>query len=154
MMKEKIKLKKFLLDHCISVLQKRMSVAQEAMQQAQEAANSEGKSSAGDKYETSRAMGQLDRDMNARQLDEASRDLAFIQSLKHDTLFDSVQPGCIVITNAASFFISLGLGTAEAGGRKYILLSSKAPVALAIEGKKTGDRFIFNGRETIIQEVY
>jgi hypothetical protein len=38
------------------------------MESAQQSANSEEKSSAGDKYETSRAMGHLEKDMHARQL--------------------------------------------------------------------------------------
>ena len=41
------------------------------MVNAQQAANEEGKSSAGDKYETGRAMMQIERDKAAQQLDEA-----------------------------------------------------------------------------------
>ena len=51
------KLKNFALD----LIGQRMTTAKEAMQQAQESANSEEKSSAGDKYETGRAMGHLQR---------------------------------------------------------------------------------------------
>jgi hypothetical protein len=41
-----------------AVLTQRINTAQAAMDRAQEAANSEEKSSSGDKYETGRAMGQ------------------------------------------------------------------------------------------------
>lgn len=43
------------------------------MEGAQEAANSESKSSAGDKYETGRAMAQLERDRHAQLLAEAQK---------------------------------------------------------------------------------
>ena len=131
-----------LLEHCSAVLLERIAVAKNAMEESQLAANSEGKSSAGDKYETSRAMGQLDRDMNARQLEEAQRDLAFINSIRPDSIFTSVQTGCIVVTEKNSFFISIGLGTAFADNKNFILLSAASPVAKIMEGKKAGESFI------------
>ena len=100
---ERSALKQRLLQHCKSILEKRITAARSAMEQAQEAANSEGKSSAGDKYETSRAMGQLDRDMNARQMEEAHRDQAFLNSIPEDSVFTSVQVGSVVVTDKNSF---------------------------------------------------
>ena len=67
-------LKKLLIAHCTALLVQRITVSETAMKNAQESANSEDKSSAGDKYETSRAMGHLDRDMNAKQLLVAKQD--------------------------------------------------------------------------------
>ncbi len=150
----KLAFKKKLLQSCILILEKRIAVAHEAMQQAQEAANSEEKSSAGDKYETSRAMGQLGRDMNAKQLEEAQRDLAFVNSLSPDRLNDSAQPGSVVVCEEIIYFISLGLGTIEVQDKKVIMLSSNAPVAREIHGKKAGDSFEFRGSKTKILDVY
>ncbi len=65
-LKEKLQFKEKLKDEAISIVQNRINSAATAMANAQESANSNDKSSAGDKYETSRAMGQLDRDMNAK----------------------------------------------------------------------------------------
>jgi hypothetical protein len=147
-------LKKKLLDHCKTVLTKRIESAKKAMEQSQEAANSEGKSSAGDKYETSRAMGQLDRDMNARQLEEAQRDLAFVNSIQADSVFNSVQIGSVAITEKNYFFISIGLGTTTADNKDIILLSAASPVAKMMEGKKAGESFIQNGQSIRIVDVY
>jgi len=147
-------LKKKLLDHCKADLEKRIEAARKAMVESQEAANSEGKSSAGDKYETSRAMGQLDRDMNARQLEEAQRDLAFVNSIPDDSIFTSVQTGCIVVTEKNSFFISIGLGSVIAGDQNFVLLSAASPVAKSMEGKKAGESFLFNSNTIKIREVW
>ena len=57
--------KKQLYDLCQAVVQQRIDTARHAMTAAQESANEEGKSSAGDKYETGRAMAQIERDRHA-----------------------------------------------------------------------------------------
>ena len=151
---EKIKFKKELQHHCISVLEKRIAVADQAMKQSQEAANSEEKSSAGDKYETSRAMGQLSRDMNAKQLEEAQRDLAFVSSFSPEKLFASAQMGSVVVSEGITYFISLGLGIIEIQNKKVVMLSPASPIALEIIEKKAGDSFEFRGSKTKILEVY
>ncbi|CAN5378577.1 hypothetical protein BH11BAC1_BH11BAC1_24790 [soil metagenome] len=151
---EKLRFKKELRDRCISILEKRIATAKLAMQEAQESANSEEKSSAGDKYETSRAMGQQNRDLNARQLEEAQRDFAFANSLPGDSISDIAQQGSVVKCGQIIFYISLGLGSIEIQNQKIVLLSSGAPVAKLLEGKKKGDSFLFNGVPTSILEVF
>ena len=59
-------MKATILIYVKNYLDQRMQTSLDAMNAAQESANGESKSSAGDKYETSRAMGHLDRDMHAR----------------------------------------------------------------------------------------
>jgi hypothetical protein len=54
--REKIAFKSKLKNFGLGMLRQRIGTAQEDMNRAQEAANSEEKSSAGDKYETGRAM--------------------------------------------------------------------------------------------------
>ena len=152
--KEKTDYKKQLRQSCVSVLEKRIAAAHEAMMQAQDSANAEEKSSAGDKYETSRAMGQLSRDMNARQLEEAQRDLAIARSLPVEKIFDSIQTGCVVVCENIRFFISLGLGNLEVPDEKVVFLSPAAPIARQLEGKKTGEYFNFRGSELKILDVF
>ena len=55
------------------------------MVNAQEAANEEGKSSVGDKYETGRAMMQIERDKAAQQLDEALKLKNIIDQISIET---------------------------------------------------------------------
>jgi transcription elongation GreA/GreB family factor len=147
-------LKKKLLEHCKAVLIKRIEAAKMAMDQAQEAANSEGKSSAGDKYETSRAMGQLDAGMNARQMDEAQRDLAFVSAIDPEMIFDSAQTGSVVETEKFLYFISTGLGNQIVDNQQVIFISPSSPVAKMMEGKKAGESFLMNGQSVKILHVY
>ena len=83
---EKIKFKELLKKECGFVLKKRSINSNSAMQDSQESANNQEKSSAGDKYETSRAMGQIDRDMYAYQLLETEKDMNIITNLEIDKI--------------------------------------------------------------------
>ena len=68
-------LKKGLYTEVSRLLTEKIRVAETAMQAAQASANEETKSSAGDKYETGRAMAQNDRDMYARQFLQLKQEL-------------------------------------------------------------------------------
>jgi hypothetical protein len=74
-------MKQDVIDYIKNQLEERMQAAWGAMQAAQASANEESKSSAGDKYETARAMGQLDRDMYARQYEQARQERVLIERI-------------------------------------------------------------------------
>ena len=67
-------IKRKLYQHCINFVDKRIAAAKETIAMAQESANEDTKSSAGDKYETGRAMAQLEIEKTAGQLEEALKD--------------------------------------------------------------------------------
>lgn len=143
---ESIKLNVYNL--CKRKLEDRISNFEIAMKNAQESSNSEDKSSAGDKYETSRAMGQLDRDMNAKQFVEAQTEFASLLKINIEIKSEKVITGSMVETNNGIYFIAAGIGTIELNSSlKVIVLSPKAPLALAILEKKIGDTFLFNEKK-------
>ena len=80
--------KKELFEHCKNMLLQRIADGEKAMLDAQEAANSEEKSSMGDKYETGRAMSQLARDMSAKQVFENKQELGFLLKLENITTYN------------------------------------------------------------------
>ena len=146
--------KQYLLDLCHAVVQQRVDTARQAMTAAQESANEEGKSSAGDKYETGRAMAQIERDRHARLLADAlamARDLARINA---DKTYASVLPGSVVITDRGVFFISIGAGKLLTDtGMAVFAVSPASPIAVALTGKTTGDRVLFNKLTYIVLAV-
>ncbi|HEV7230532.1 MAG TPA: transcription elongation factor [Bacteroidia bacterium] len=152
--KEQLQWKQDLRDACIAILQKRVDTSALAMQQAQESANSDDKSSAGDKYETGRAMGQRDHAMHAAQMQQARQELALIKSIPFDQLHTQAGMGSVVVCRDYIFFISLGLGFIENKGRKVALLSAQAPLAAALKMKKKGDSFLLNGRTVEMLDVF
>jgi acyl-CoA thioesterase len=104
--------------------------------QAQEAANSEEKSSAGDKYETSRAMNQIERDNYAHQLSVAIEDMNLLQTIDSDRLYEQADNGAVICsTDKSIYFIASGIGIVQFEDDKVIVLSPKAPLAQMLRGR-------------------
>jgi hypothetical protein len=151
---EKIAFKNKLKNYGLDLLRQRIVAAQEAMNEAQEAANSEEKSSAGDKYETGRAMGQLQKEMFGRQLAEYVKDIKALQAVFVESVCDRAGAGAVIRTAGMAFFVSAGLGKQEVEGLTILFVSPVAPLARSLQNKKAGDRLLFNGVDRIIEEVF
>lgn len=137
-------IKQALFAGCQQYVQQRIDTARQAMEAAQESANSESKSSAGDKYETGRAMAQLERDHHAQLLAQARKMEQELSRLNVVSLYDTVQPGSVVTTSHGSFFISISAGKVTIDGVEYVAVSPASPVAIALAGHKAGDVVVFN----------
>lgn len=136
------------------LITERIAMTKLAIDNAQEAANSEGKSSAGDKYETGRAMGHLEKDMYARQLAENVKELDRLQKVNTDNIYTTAQTGAFVRSAEHAFFIAAGLGKQVIDEQLIFFLSPDSPLAKLLLHKKTGDKFLFNKMETVIVEIY
>jgi len=146
----KATLKQFGLD----LIAQRIAAARQAADQAQQAANQEEKSSAGDKYETGRAMGHLQKEMHARQQAEHEREHAALLRVRTDALCTQPLPGAFIQCRDIAFFIAAGLGKQSVDGQTILFLSPAAPLAKTLHDKKTGDEFTFNGRTLRIEDLF
>ncbi len=151
---QKLLLKQELKKRCVAILKERIEGFNQSVDAAREAANSEDKSSAGDKYETSRAMGHLQQEMLGEQLEAALQELDFVNSLQTGALHHTVAPGSVVICGDFAAFMAAGLGATQIEAQKYFLLSPKAPLALAVQHKKEGETVVFNGKQLLIKQVF
>jgi transcription elongation GreA/GreB family factor len=136
--------KQSLYTRCEQYVRQRIDTAQEAMASAQESANSESKSSAGDKYETGRAMAQLERDRHAQLLAEARKVEQELTRLNIEKTYETVQPGSLVMTNRGTFFISISAGKLTIDTIDYFAVSPASPIATTLSGHKAGDAVTFN----------
>ena len=151
---EKIAFKNSLKRLALDLIGQRIAVAKEAGEQAQQAANQEEKSSAGDKYETSRAMGHLQKDMYARQLSENRKELATLHAINVNALYPAAVAGALIECEKMSFFIAAGLGKHITEGKTVFFLSPNAPLARQLQEKKPGDLFLFSGSNALILDIY
>jgi hypothetical protein len=150
----KLQFKKSLKEKALELINARIEAASVAMLMAQESANDSDKNSAGDKYETSRAMGQIDSEMNARQLEHANKDLTAIQNLDIGKLYDQVDKGALVITENGNFFISAGLGASEVDNQKIYFISLSSPFGQSVHHLKKGSTFTFNGKSNEVKDLF
>jgi hypothetical protein len=151
---EKIAFKAKLKDHGLEMLSQRIRTARTAMDRAQEAANTEEKSSSGDKYETGRSMGQLEKEMYERQMAEYAKELKALQSVAADSVCHQGGPAAVIRGTGMVFFVSAGLGRQMVEGLTVLFVSPMAPLARSLQGKKRGDVISFNGASVLIEEVY
>ena len=147
------KFKLALMNACRDAVEQRIANAEKAMLSAQESANSEEKSSAGDKYETGRAMSQIERDRNAKQLAEAKNELAQLNKIDLNIEHQQAGTGALVVCAEDTFFIAAAVGVITVNKQKAIVLSPKAPLTQELLGKKAGDRITFNGRMLTIKSI-
>jgi transcription elongation GreA/GreB family factor len=146
-------LKQQLYNLCLEALNTRIEVAKKAMEDAQNSANEEGKSSMGDKYETARAMGQIVRDMNAKQLNEALKELTTLKLINPETQQTVIQAGSIVVTSGGNYFIAVSAGMLKVDGKTWVALSPATPLAQVMLNKRVGDTFEFRGKKEAVLEV-
>ena len=140
---------------CRELIEQRRASALEAMRAAQEAANGEGKSSAGDKYETARAMAHADRDRAARQLAEADELASQLSRMEQmpPTPGGPARPGHLVVTDRGIYLLGLGLGRVSVGPPAVFALSLQAPAAKPLLGAKEGDSLPLPGGAGRVLEI-
>lgn len=139
-------MKQKLLEKVKEIIESRMQTSFEAMEAAKNSANEEGKSSAGDKYETARAMGQLDREMNGRMYEQARQERLSLDKIDSESVFTKVAFGALTETTMGYFFVSIGAGIVELNGIKFMVISQEAPIGQIILGKSVGETFEFRGK--------
>jgi transcription elongation GreA/GreB family factor len=146
-------LKKELHQLCINYVRKSMEAAQDAINDAQKASTDDTKSSAGDKYETSREMMQQETDRNMAQLNEANKLLVALNRIGTTGTSPTIEPGSVVLTSNGNFYLAISAGNLLLNGKNYFAVSPASPVGNMLSGKKAGEGFTLNGKTYQIESV-
>jgi len=123
------------------------------MEQARQASNDDTKSSAGDKYETTREMMQQEMDRNSKLLYEAGQQKIALQQLENVESAQLVKNGSVVLTSEGNFYISISAGELNVDGQKFFAVSQASPIGKSLIGKAIGESFKFNGKEYLVQDI-
>lgn len=141
-----IEIKKRLYDLCVRQIEDKINTYQASMQAAQASANEESKSSAGDKYETGRAMMQIERDKYAVQLAENLKLKQVLDNIDPNQPKDKAVLGSVLHTSQGYFFISISLGKLVLDGKTFFAVSPSSPIGKVMFNKAKGEDFQFNQR--------
>jgi len=147
MMREK------LLAKCADYVEERVSRLQSSIKDLEHDLGNETKSSAGDKYETSREMMNTEINKLQNQLQSFKKlkeVLAVIENRKAST---TVQLGSIVKTSAANYFISIPVGEIMVEEEKFYAIGLNSPIGKLLLGKQDGEKFIFQQKEFSIKKI-
>ena len=148
-----IGIKKELLSYCLRQIEGRLEETAFAIQQAQEAIESETKSSAGDKYETSREMIQQDLNRYHTQLLQSKKDWVVLQKMETE-IKEKVEIGAIVVTDKVTYFMAVSLGQQRVEGMNFMVISPSSPIGKLLLGREVGDQIVFNGTKQSITAVF
>ncbi|MBB5634285.1 transcription elongation GreA/GreB family factor [Pedobacter cryoconitis] len=146
-------LKAKLYQSCMDFILQRINTAETALQQAQEASNDDTKSSAGDKFETTREMMQQDIARNKNLLLDANQNLQLLTSLEETVPGDVVRNGALVYTSNGIFYISISAGQLKVDEQLVFAISAVSPIGQLLIGKKEGESFSFNKNEYTIKKI-
>ncbi|WP_294350119.1 hypothetical protein [uncultured Sphingobacterium sp.] len=149
-------IKRELLDIALKRTNDRISMIASALETARDSSTDDTKSSAGDKYETSREMIQQDINRYQKQLLEANKDL---QQLLHiesvlNSETDVARVGTLVQTNVALYFIATSIGAVKIGDSNIFVISPLSPIGQLLIGKKIGDSFVFKNIDQKVDAIY
>ena len=116
--------------------------------------NNINKSSAGDKFETSRALMQREYDKINNQLFLLKNQLRSIESISIKDKKNKVGVGSVIKTNKSFYFISIGLGKHTVDNNDIYIISLSSPIGKLLNNKKKGDKIVFNNNEELIEDIY
>ncbi|MCU0423309.1 MAG: hypothetical protein MUC81_10910 [Bacteroidia bacterium] len=125
-------------------LENKIAEIESALADLQASIAGETKSSAGDKYETSREMIAQEQLKLSKQLSIHQQHLQIIRGIDDTEIYNYVKIGSVVTTNMGVFFIAVSLGFITVADNKIALISSSSPIGNLMMGKKSGDKFNFN----------
>ena len=112
------------------------------------------KSSAGDKFEISRALMQTEYDKIHNQLLILKNQLRAIKSISLSDKKKKVGVGSFIKTNKSFYFISIGLGKQIIDNNDIYVISLSSPIGKLLNNKKKGDKIVFNNKEELIENIY
>ncbi len=145
--------KEALKEQCLREISQKLSKIEEAQMAIQEALENETKSSAGDKFETSRALLQQQEDQYTRQTIHWTQQLAKLKSIDFSQVYNRVEEGSLVFTADNVFFISIALGKIKLEEQNVYAISKESPIGkLLFKGKK-GDTISFRDKIYKILEI-
>lgn len=146
-------LKSQLYQLCLTFIQNRIENIEYSMLQARQASNDDTKSSAGDKYETTREMMQQEMDRNSKLLYEAGQQKIALQQIENVDAAKEAKNGSLILTSNGNFYISISAGELKVDDQKFIAVSQAAPIGRAFIGAKVGIEVSFNGNKYLIKEI-
>jgi transcription elongation GreA/GreB family factor len=140
------------LQSCHRLLAEKRSRLQREVLEIREAAARETKSSAGDKYETTREMMLAEAERLSNRLQEMERMEEMVYQAGQAHSANEITLGSLVQTDKNVYFLAASLGCLTIDGIPVFVISAASPIGKLLLAKAVNDRFEWNGQmQQIIQ---
>jgi len=138
---------------CLKELDHRIATTKQQMDDADASAQNETKSSAGDKFETTRAMMQREKENNKVKLIKLMELKHQFQSVPKEGTDEKISLGSFIKSSKGVFYISIGLGKIKSEDISFVAVSPEAPLVRNLIGKAKGETITFNNQQIEILDV-
>jgi hypothetical protein len=98
-------------------------------------------------------MGQIERDMHARQYENIRQERAILDRINPSLNFVQVGLGALVDCSLGLFFVSVSVGIMMIEDQKVMALSPQSPIGVLLMGKRAGQVFRFQNKDVLINLV-
>lgn len=146
-------LKQKIHSSCKAMLLQKAGALQQLLYELTDSAANETKSSAGDKFETTRAMLHIEQDRVRSQIAEAAAQLAILDGIDAAAIMQRAALGSLITMDNSHYFLSTALGKITVDGKQVICLSMQSPLGTKMKGLSAGDSLTWNGRTLVIESV-
>ncbi len=139
----------------ISYVKEKLHLLTEERKAIHEGILEETKSSAGDKFETSREMMTQDLLTVEGQLKQCNFDLEELlrlQTIKETPI--TVQEGSLLKLGTDWFLLTVSLGQLNVANEKVFFLSKNSPLGQTLVGIKKNDQVAFRGKSQSVTEIH
>jgi len=140
-------------ESCEEMLQKKLMLLLNEEKSAKASAESDTKSSMGDKHETAREMVQQEREQIGKRIAESEKLLSDLLRMNENKSSQLIQPGSLVKCEIGWIYLTVSLGSIVVEDQKVNVISQESPFGKLIANKKKGDEVIMNGKKIFIEEV-
>lgn len=142
-----------IINHLLQVLDSRIAEIETAIASAKEARDNESKSSAGDKYETGRAMLQIELDNLEHQLKNQLELKTEVLRVNPELTTEKISFGSLISSTNGTYFIAIGLGKILIGNETVYAISLASPLGQALKGAQKDNTISLNGKSITINHV-
>lgn len=146
-------IKQQLYEACLNHLNDRIVSFENSIKEVQQSANEETKSSAGDKYETARAMAQLEIERFQVQLAEVLKMKEALARIPVEAHLETIKQGSLIFTTRGNFYIAINAGQLTIGSQTFFSVSAIAPIAQKLIGLGVNDAFNLNNQDFTILNI-
>ena len=139
---------------CVLHQKEKIEELQNAIDKVQESIIGEENSTAGNKFETARAMGQEELDRLNQTINHAIRDMNILNQIDGDKPCGSAQLGALIETDKKKMYLSVGIGKVELGSETIFAISASSPIGQQLMGMEAGGTVTFAGKKEKIVKIY
>lgn len=146
-------LKELVVSKLFEIVNTRIQEIESEIKETNDSKKNESKSSAGDKYETSREMIQQVLNNLESQLAKYAQMKNELESTNFNLTSDNIKVGSLIITDTAKFLISIAIGKITINNNEVYAISINSPIGESLKSKKKNDIINFQNRNIKIIDI-